>query len=192
MTLRPHGPQHARLPCPLLFSGVSSECHRGLFSSEVLCRTFVCSVTQSCPALCDSARQAPLTMGAPRQEHWSGWPFPSPGDLFNPGIKLSLLHRQADSLTTEPPGKSVERVTPICSSHSSSILRGSGRKGSHDRAAADGGGGGIQPLSWTSAAGSVEPRHAAGPSICRLRPCLPLGFKGCHILVAARVISALG
>ena len=133
MTLRPHGPQHARLPCPLLFSGVSSECHRGLFSSEVLCRTFVCSVTQSCPALCDSARQAPLTMGAPRQEHWSGWPFPSPGDLFNPGIKLSLLHRQADSLTTEPPGKSVERVTPICSSHSSSILRGSGRKGSHDR-----------------------------------------------------------
>ena len=44
------------------------------------------------------ARQAPLTMGAPRQEHWSGWPFPSPGDLFNPGIKLSLLHWQADSL----------------------------------------------------------------------------------------------
>ena len=33
------------------------------------------------------ARQAPLTMGFPRQEYWSGLPFPSPGDLPDPGIK---------------------------------------------------------------------------------------------------------
>ena len=32
------------------------------------------------------ARQAPLSMGSPRQEHWSGWPFPFPGDLLNPGV----------------------------------------------------------------------------------------------------------
>ena len=32
--------------------------------------------------------QAPLTMGFSRQEYWSGVPFPSPGDLPNPGIKL--------------------------------------------------------------------------------------------------------
>ena len=32
------------------------------------------------------ARQAPLSMGFPRQEYWSGWPFPSPGDLPDPGI----------------------------------------------------------------------------------------------------------
>ena len=33
------------------------------------------------------AGQAPLSMGFPRQEYWSGLPFPSPGDLPNPGIK---------------------------------------------------------------------------------------------------------
>ena len=33
------------------------------------------------------AHQAPLSMGFPRQEYWSGMPFPSPGDLPNPGIK---------------------------------------------------------------------------------------------------------
>ena len=32
-------------------------------------------------------RQAPLSMGFPRQEHWSGLPIPPPGDLPNPGIK---------------------------------------------------------------------------------------------------------
>ena len=33
------------------------------------------------------AHQAPLSMGFPRQEYWSGLPFPSPGNLPNPGIK---------------------------------------------------------------------------------------------------------
>ena len=33
------------------------------------------------------ARQAPLSMGFPRQEFWSGLPCPQPGDLPNPGIK---------------------------------------------------------------------------------------------------------
>ena len=33
------------------------------------------------------ACQAPLSMRFSRQEYWSGWPFPSPGDLPNPGIK---------------------------------------------------------------------------------------------------------
>ena len=36
--------------------------------------------------------QAPLSMEISRQEHWSGMPFPSPGDLTNPGIKpMSLV-----------------------------------------------------------------------------------------------------
>ena len=34
------------------------------------------------------AHQAPLSMGSPSQEYWSGLPFPSPVDLSNPGIKL--------------------------------------------------------------------------------------------------------
>ena len=33
------------------------------------------------------ARQAPLSMGFPRQEYWSGLPFPSPGDLLDPGME---------------------------------------------------------------------------------------------------------
>jgi len=33
------------------------------------------------------AHQAPLSMGFPRQEYWSGLPFPSPGDFPNPGIE---------------------------------------------------------------------------------------------------------
>ena len=44
------------------------------------------------------AHQASLSMGFPRQEYWSELPFPSPGDLPNPGIKSGLLHWQADSL----------------------------------------------------------------------------------------------
>ena len=35
--------------------------------------------------------QAPLSMGFPRQEYWSGLPFPSPGDLPDPGIKPASL-----------------------------------------------------------------------------------------------------
>ena len=45
-------------------------------------------------------------MGFPRQEYWSGLSFPSPGDLPNPGIKPRSLVLQADSLTSQPPGKS--------------------------------------------------------------------------------------
>ena len=33
------------------------------------------------------AHQVPLSMGFPRQQYWNGLPFPSPGDLPNPGIK---------------------------------------------------------------------------------------------------------
>ena len=51
------------------------------------------------------ARQAPLSMEFSRQEYWSGLPFPSPGDLPNPGIELRSPTLQADGLSSEPPGK---------------------------------------------------------------------------------------
>ncbi len=41
------------------------------------------------------AHQAPLSMGFPRREHWSGLPCPPPGDLPNPGIKLASLRSLA-------------------------------------------------------------------------------------------------
>ena len=51
------------------------------------------------------ARQAPLSKGLSRQEYWSGLPFPSPGDLPNPGIESGSPALQTDSLPAEPPGK---------------------------------------------------------------------------------------
>ena len=51
------------------------------------------------------AHQAPPSMGFSRQEYWSGLPFPSPADLPNPGIEPRSPALQADTLTSEPPGK---------------------------------------------------------------------------------------
>ena len=50
------------------------------------------------------AYQAPPSVGFSRQEYWSGLPFPSPGDLPNPGIELGSPALQANALPSEPPG----------------------------------------------------------------------------------------
>jgi len=44
-------------------------------------------------------------MGFSRQEYWNGLPFLSPGDIHDPGIKSRSPASQADSLLSEPPGK---------------------------------------------------------------------------------------
>ena len=46
-------------------------------------------------------------MGFSRQEYWSGLPFPSPGDLPNPGIEPGSPALEADALTSEPRGKHI-------------------------------------------------------------------------------------
>ena len=51
------------------------------------------------------AYQGPLSMGFSRQEHWSGLPFPSPGDLPNPGIEPGSPSLRVDALPSEPPVK---------------------------------------------------------------------------------------
>ena len=53
------------------------------------------------------AHLAPPPMGFSRQEYWSGLPFPSPGDLPDPGIEPRSPSLQADTLTSEPPGKPI-------------------------------------------------------------------------------------
>ena len=53
------------------------------------------------------ACQAPLSVGFPRQEYWSGLLFSSLGDLPYPGIKPRSPVLQADSLPSEPPGKPI-------------------------------------------------------------------------------------
>ena len=50
------------------------------------------------------AHQAPPSMEFSRQEYWSGLPFPSPGDLPNPGIEPGSPALWADALSSEPPG----------------------------------------------------------------------------------------
>ena len=56
--------------------------------------------------LCNTvACQAPLSMGFPRQEYWSGLPFPSPGDLPDPGIEPASAALAGRVFTTEPPRK---------------------------------------------------------------------------------------
>ena len=65
-------------------------------------------VTQSCVNLYDSmdwSPQAPLSMGFSRQEYWSGLPFPSSGDLPDPGMEPWSPEWQADSFPSEPPEK---------------------------------------------------------------------------------------
>ena len=52
--------------------------------------------------------QAPLSIGFSRQEYWSGFPFPSPGDLPDPWIKPGSPTLQADTLSSEPLGKPME------------------------------------------------------------------------------------
>ena len=56
------------------------------------------------------ARQAPLSMEFSRQEYWSGMPFPSLGDLPDPGIEPGSPELQADSLPSEPPGNTGHNI----------------------------------------------------------------------------------
>ena len=58
------------------------------------------------------ACQAPLSMGFPRREYWSGFPFPSPGDLPNLVIEPESPALAGGFFTTEPPGKPVYREPP--------------------------------------------------------------------------------
>ena len=57
-----------------------------------------------------AAYQAPPSMGFCRQEYWSGLPFPSPGDLPDPGMEPRSLALQADTLTSEPPRSLMDSV----------------------------------------------------------------------------------
>ena len=63
---------------------------------------------QLCPTLCNAMDCNPpgsSVHGFPRQEYWSGLPFPSPEDLPDPGIESPLLYWQVGPLPLAPPGK---------------------------------------------------------------------------------------
>ena len=68
----------------------------------------VSEVAQSCPILCDPmdcSLPCSSVHGILQARYWSGLPFPSPGDLPDPGIKPGSPALEADALTSEPPGK---------------------------------------------------------------------------------------
>ena len=123
-SLRPHGLQHARLPClspsPRACSNScpsSQWCHPTISSSVVpffpnesvlhirwpkYCHF---SHVQLCVTIWTAACQAPLSMRFSRQEYWSELPLPSPGDLPNPGIELTSPALVGRFFFSEPPGK---------------------------------------------------------------------------------------
>ena len=73
-------------------------------------------VTKLCPTLVTPwtvARQAPLSMGFSRQEYWSGLPFPSPGDLLDPGIEPRSPALYEDSLPTDLQGSPQSCLTTL-------------------------------------------------------------------------------
>ena len=70
-----------------------------------LCPTLVTPWTVACQTL--------LSTEFPRQEYWNGLPFPSPGDLPDPGIKSGSPALQADALLSEPPGKIPPASKPL-------------------------------------------------------------------------------
>ena len=65
----------------------------------------------SCLVMSDSmipwtvACQAPLSVEFSKQEYWSGLPFPSPGELPDPGIKPAVTALAGGFFTIEPPGR---------------------------------------------------------------------------------------
>ena len=78
-----------------------------------------CLLAKSCLTLWTPwtiACQAPLSMGFPRQEYWSRLPYPSPGDLPNPGIKPMHPALACGFFMTKPPGKSHKSFTNLQSS----------------------------------------------------------------------------
>ena len=72
---------------------------------EIIVAEYVLSRVRLFAALWTVTHQAPLSMGFSMQKYWSGLPFPSPGDLPDPGIEPKSPALQADSLSSEPPGK---------------------------------------------------------------------------------------
>ena len=74
--------------------------------ASVHIESFSRSIVSDSLRLMDCSPQAPLSMEFSRQEYWGGWSFPSPEELPSPGIESASLALQADSLQSEPPGKS--------------------------------------------------------------------------------------
>ena len=90
--------QYCVLFCCVLFSYAYT--YGGGVIYSLSCTRLFCSPM-------DGASQAPLSMVFPRQEHWSGLSFPSPGDHPDPGIKPPSPALAGRFSTPEPPRKPI-------------------------------------------------------------------------------------
>ena len=95
-------------PAFKLYSQVNTTSLK-LLIGNILCFFYLLSVSVSCSVTSDSLQphglQSPLSMGFSRQEYWSRLPFPSPGDLPNPGSEPQSPALQANSLPFELQGR---------------------------------------------------------------------------------------
>ena len=89
--------------------------------------------SESCSVVSNSVRphglqacQVSLSVEFSRQEYWSGWPFPSPEDLPNPGIEPRSTTLQVDSLLSSYQGSQVwilkTKITPFCLNENDLVL----------------------------------------------------------------------
>ena len=91
-----HAPMNPK--CKLLLNSPHELRQRKKVKVKSLSRVRLCD-----PMDCVAYR-APPSVGFSRQEYWSGLPFPSPGDLPDPGIEPGSPTLQADALSSESPG----------------------------------------------------------------------------------------
>ena len=96
----------------VLLTDVSQGPMKALATQMLAC---ACSVAKQCPNFVTPwtiAHQAPLSMAFPRQEYWSGLPFPSAGDLPDPVIEPESPTLPGMFFTPEPSGKPATQVVP--------------------------------------------------------------------------------
>ena len=88
-------------------SGIASPPHSPQLGKVLQIEESESEVAQSCPTLCDVDCSLPGSSvhGIFQARYWSGLPFPSPGDLPNPGIEPGSPALQTDALPSEPPWK---------------------------------------------------------------------------------------
>ena len=85
--------------------GTEYSCYKDYVHVQLLSRVWLSATPWTV------AHQTPMSMGFSRQEYWSGLPFPTPGDLPNPGIKPTSPPLAGGFFLTVPPGKPLVHVS---------------------------------------------------------------------------------
>ena len=94
--------------CVLIEMAVLGWRNWGPANSEMECKDCFCLLLSRVWFFCDPmdcSPPSPPSLGFFRQEYWNGLPFPSPGDLPNPGIEPASYALSGGFFITEPPGK---------------------------------------------------------------------------------------